>query len=109
MPQLLLLALGCLVLVESSSALLFDARLRGRLEADRMWGRLCMLDDYDLVATAQQNQLENTPRSVFRQLITYATSRSVVSSALAFGARRFSSMAMAAFSLRALRLRANTG
>jgi FixJ family two-component response regulator len=39
---------------------------------------------------------ENTPRSVFRQIITYATSRSVVSSALAFGARRFSSKAMVA-------------
>jgi hypothetical protein len=44
-------------------------------------------------------------------MITYATSRSVVSSALAFGARRFSSMAMVTlmFSLRVLRLRANTG
>jgi hypothetical protein len=52
---------------------------------------------------------ENTPRSVFRQLITYATSRSLVSSALAFGARRFSSETMVApmFSLLALRLRAS--
>jgi hypothetical protein len=54
---------------------------------------------------------ENTPRLVFPQFITYATSRSVASSALAFGARRFSSMAMVApmLSLRTLRLRANTG
>ena len=70
---------------------------------------------------------ENNPRSVFRQMTTlypetlvamdrraqttYATSRSVVSRALAFGARRFSSMATVApmFSLRTLRLRANTG
>jgi len=55
---------------------------------------------------------ENTPRSVFRQMITYAaTSRSVVSRVLAFGARRFFSMAMVApmLSLRTLRLRANTG
>jgi hypothetical protein len=52
------------------------------------------------------------PRAlVFRQMITYATSRSVISSALAFSARRFSSKAMVAamFPLRALRLRANTG
>jgi hypothetical protein len=54
---------------------------------------------------------ENIPRLVFRQLITYATSRSVVSSTLAFGTRRFSSNAMVApmLSLRILRLRASTG
>jgi hypothetical protein len=50
-------------------------------------------------------------RENFRELITYATSRSVVSSALVFSARGFSGEAMVApmFSLRALRLCANTG
>ena len=66
---------------------------------------------YRRIAEVEPSARENTPRSVFRQMITYATSRSVVSSALAFGTRRFSSKAMVApmFSLRALRLRANTG
>jgi hypothetical protein len=49
----------------------------------------------DFVATGAWRKssysTRNTRRSVFRQLITYATSRAVVSSALAFGARRFSS------------------
>lgn len=55
--------------------------------------------------------MRNTPRLVFPQFITYATSRPAVSSELAFGARRFSNKAMVTpmFSLRALRLRASTG
>ncbi len=48
------------------------------------------------------------PRSVLCQMITYATSRSVVSSALVLSARRFSSMAMVTpmFSLCTLGVRA---
>jgi hypothetical protein len=38
--------------------------------------------------------MRNTPRLVFPQFITYATSRPAVSSELAFGARRFSNKAM---------------
>jgi hypothetical protein len=89
----------------------FSYYLPGPLLAHRVTSMRCGILLVLAHSGSRVSVRENTPRSVFGQMITYATSRSVVSSALAFGARRFSSEAMVApmFSLRFLRLRASIG
>jgi hypothetical protein len=76
----------------------------------RHWGR-CGTSLLSACSGSRASVREHTLSLMLRHMIIYATSRSVVSSAPAFGARRFPSMAMVApmLSLRTLRLRANTG